>query len=139
MTTKEQELKALDKIRAIIAGLGEDSYIGTAFDGCLEDAEENIQNDFALSMKDRWQSAEQKLIAAKADAQQAHDALDRTMDKLLDKEEERKTAKSNADAWMEKAVTAENAAAEAAQKISDLELEIVHLKAKLYDMMMAGA
>lgn len=139
MTTKEQELKALDKIRAIIAGLGEDSYIGTAFDGCLEDAEENIQNDFALSMKDRWQSAEQKLIDAKADAQQAHDALDRTMDKLLDKEEERKTAKSNADAWMEKAVAAENAAAEAAQKISDLELEIVHLKAKLYDMMIAGA
>lgn len=139
MTTKEQELKALDKIRAIIAGLGENSYVGTAFDGCLEDAEENIQNDFALSMKDRWQSAEQKLIAAKADAQQAHGALDRTMDKLLEKEEERKTAKSNADAWMEKAVTAENAAAEAAQKISDLELEIVHLKAKLYDMMIAGA
>lgn len=139
MTTKEQELKALDKIRAIIAGLGENSYVGTAFDGCLEDAEENIQNDFALSMKDRWQSAEQKLIAAKADTQQVHDALDRTMDKLLEKEEERKTAKSNADAWMEKAVAAENAAAEAAQKISDLELEIVHLKAKLYDMMIAGA
>lgn len=51
MTTKEQEKKALEQIRKIVSGLGEDSYIGTAFEGCFEIAEENIENDFACSMK----------------------------------------------------------------------------------------
>lgn len=53
MTTKEQELKALEKIRQIVKDLGPDSYIGTAFEGCFEIAEENIENDFACSMKQR--------------------------------------------------------------------------------------
>ena len=57
MTTKEQERKALEQIRKIVEGLGTDSYIATAFDGCFEIAEENIENDFALSMKGRWEKA----------------------------------------------------------------------------------
>lgn len=55
--TKEQERKALEKIRKIVADLGEDSYIGTAFEGCFEIAEENIENDFACSMKQRAEKA----------------------------------------------------------------------------------
>lgn len=58
MTTKEQERKALEQIKKIIAGLGEDSYIGTAFEGCFEIAEQNIEDDFAFSMKQRWEKAE---------------------------------------------------------------------------------
>lgn len=58
MATKEQERKALEQIGKIVADLGENSYIATAFRGCFEDAEENINNDFALSMYDRWQEAE---------------------------------------------------------------------------------
>lgn len=61
MTTKEQERKALAQIRKIVEGLGEGSYVGTAFTGCFEDAEENIENDFGCSMYDRWQMAEQEL------------------------------------------------------------------------------
>lgn len=53
MTTKEQERKALEQIKAIVAGLGPDSYVGTAFEGCFEIAAENIDNDFACSMKQR--------------------------------------------------------------------------------------
>lgn len=49
MTTKEQERKALDKIRKIVAELGEDSYVGYAFEGCFDIAEGNIDNDFANS------------------------------------------------------------------------------------------
>ena len=60
MTTKEQERKALDQIKKIIASLGENSYIGTAFEGCIEDAEYNIENDFACSMKQRVESAEKR-------------------------------------------------------------------------------
>ena len=52
--TKQQERAALEKIRKIVEELGPDSYIATAFDGCFKDAEANIENDWALSMKDRW-------------------------------------------------------------------------------------
>lgn len=58
MTTKDQERKALEQIRKIVEGLGEDSYIGTAFAGVLEDAETNIEWDAAFSMKDRYEAAE---------------------------------------------------------------------------------
>ena len=40
MTTKDQERKALAQIRKIVEGLGEESYIGIAFEGCFEIAEE---------------------------------------------------------------------------------------------------
>ncbi|KAB0577207.1 hypothetical protein EI53_01229 [Fusobacterium naviforme] len=58
MTTKEQERKALDKIRKIVEELGENSYIGMAFEGCFEIGEENIENDFGCSMKQRAETAE---------------------------------------------------------------------------------
>lgn len=61
MTTKEQERKALEQIRQIVEDLGEDSYIGMALEGCLEDAEANIRDDAAYSMNGRWQDAEQKV------------------------------------------------------------------------------
>lgn len=66
MTTKQQEREALAKIRKIVEGLGEDSYIGTALDGCLEIAEENIDNDFACSMKQRadgWEKKSEELFS----------------------------------------------------------------------------
>lgn len=80
--SKEQERKALDQIKTIVATLGENSYIGTALAGCLEDAAENIENDFACSMYDRWQSAEQKLEAAKAEIEELK-AKDAEKDKAL--------------------------------------------------------
>lgn len=51
ITTKEQERQALQKIRKIVNDLGENSYVGTAFEGCFEIAEENIDKDAAFSMK----------------------------------------------------------------------------------------
>lgn len=59
--TKAQEREALEKIKAIVATLGPRSYIGTALDGCLEDAEVNIENDFGDSMRVRWQDAEKRV------------------------------------------------------------------------------
>lgn len=61
IATKEQELKAVEKIRKIVESLGTDSYVGTAMEGVLEIAEENIQNDFACSMKNRAELAEREL------------------------------------------------------------------------------
>lgn len=60
MTTKEQERKALAQIRKIVESLGEDSYVGDAFEGCFEIAEENIDNDMACSMKSRADMFEEK-------------------------------------------------------------------------------
>lgn len=60
MTTKEQERKALEQIRKIVEGLGENSYIGTAFEGCFEIAESNIENDFADSMANKFWHAMRK-------------------------------------------------------------------------------
>lgn len=81
MTTKEQERKALAQIRKIVAGLGEGSYIATAFEGCFEIAENNIENDFACSMKQRAESAERsakaladELDEARKDYEAAHAA-----------------------------------------------------------------
>jgi len=75
MTTKDQERKALDQIREIVAALGSDSYLAIAFEGCFEIAEENIQNDFGCSMKQRAESAEQKAVNLAAELKQTADLL----------------------------------------------------------------
>ena len=51
MTTKNQERQAIEKIRKIVEGLGENSYVGFAMEGVLELAEDNIREDTAYSMK----------------------------------------------------------------------------------------
>lgn len=43
MTTKDQERQAIEEIRKIVEGLGENSYVGFAMEGVLELAEENIR------------------------------------------------------------------------------------------------
>ena len=61
MTTKGQEIKALDQIRKIIEYLGDNSYVATALDGCLEDAKNNIIDNAAYSMKSRYEYSEKQL------------------------------------------------------------------------------
>lgn len=50
--TKQQERDTLAAIMQMVEELGPNSYLATAFAGCFEDAEENIENDFAFSMKE---------------------------------------------------------------------------------------
>lgn len=64
--TKEQEREALAKIKDIIEQLGPDSYLATAFEGTFEDAETNIENDWACSMKQRADAAEKRLPSWRA-------------------------------------------------------------------------
>ena len=68
ITTKEQERKALVQIKKIVDGLGKDSYIATAFEGCFEIAEQNINNDFACSMKQNFERASKKALKFEAQA-----------------------------------------------------------------------
>ena len=60
--TKEQEREALEKIKAMVAELGPQSYLATAFEGCFEDAEQNIEDDAAYSMKARLEIQAQRAI-----------------------------------------------------------------------------
>lgn len=86
--SKQQERDALDQIRAIVDTLGPDSYLATAFAGCFEDAEENIKNDFACSMKQRLEAelgynrlvdklaeSEKALEAARADIEKKDEEI----------------------------------------------------------------
>lgn len=76
MATKQQEYKALAKIRKIVESLGEDSYIGAAFTGCFELAEQNIEFDFACNLQDRADAAEREAAALKAQLADAQKNLE---------------------------------------------------------------
>lgn len=60
--SKNQEFEALKKIMDIINELGDDSYIGTAFEGCIEIAQSNIKYDQACSMKALWKSTQNNAV-----------------------------------------------------------------------------
>ncbi len=79
--TKEQERETLEKIKAMVAELGSGSYLETAFAGVFDDAETNIENDFAFSMKARVESAESR-------AKELEDDLNRTHQRVLELERE---------------------------------------------------
>ena len=61
MTTKEQERQAIQKVKKIVEGMGENSYLATAMEGVLETAEENIEYDAAFSLKGRAEVAEKEV------------------------------------------------------------------------------
>lgn len=155
--TKDQEREALEKIKAILDTLGLDSYVGTAFEGCLEIAEENIENDFAFSMKQRVEAAvvensrlkervkelEDKLAESEKDYEAAYAAAHLVAD---EKDAEIQRLKTKVQELSEKLASAEEAledaneeAGSAEARSGEAQAEIVRLKAKLYDYMTAGA
>ena len=155
--TKDQEREALEKIKAILDTLGLDSYVGTAFEGCLEIAEENIENGFAFSMKQRVEAAvvensrlkervkelEDKLAESEKDYEAAHAAAHLVAD---EKDAEIQRLKTQVQELSEKLASAEEAledaneeAGSAEARSGEAQAEIVRLKAKLYDYMTAGA
>lgn len=146
MTTKEQERKALEKIRKIIIELGEDSYVGTAFEGCFEDAEDNIENDFAMSMKSRWQDAENRIKQYKTIRDGLVEDNKSLIEKINSKDSALNSLQEDCNYWREhcKEVQSsyhkEEARSEALEnKIKEQEQQILELKAKLYDYMVKEA
>ena len=153
MATKEQERKALEQIRKIVEGLGEDSYIGIAMAGMFQDAEENIKNDFAMSWKDRAETYERKLEElAKIhdhDTYETGKKLDLAQKELqLAKETMKQEAERANGAWqrveelkqkIEALKIANNALCERDDaykaRIEAMDMEIIRLKARLFDMM----
>ena len=60
--TKQQDRDTLAVIRKMVEELGPQSYLATAFEGCFEDAEQNIEDDAAYSMKARLEIQAQRAI-----------------------------------------------------------------------------
>lgn len=118
--TKAQEREALEKIKAIVATLGPRSYIGTALDGCLVDAEVNIENDFGDSMKARWQDAEKRVAQVVQEAAEIRDKLQQEIREKQQAREEAKAAIQEAERRADRAIkTAEDDANFYRDKILD--------------------
>ena len=147
--TKQQEREALDKIRKLVEQLGPDSYLATTFEGCFDLAAENINNDWACSMADRANRAEKraaeledKLAESVKDYEAAHAAAHAVAE---EKDAEiaglkaqlaqmQETARWNGQRCDEEAAAAD----EAQRRAEAAEAEVITLKAKLYDLLVAG-
>lgn len=156
MVTKEQERKALEQIKKIVDGLGPDSYIATAFDGCFEDAAENIENDFALSMKDRFETELKNARDLRAEVDKLKSDLRKEKEvseelgKAIKKSQEQENAtiqriESERDALKGKIAELLDRESElvsrrdyAMTRAEVAENEIIRLKAKLYDLLIEG-
>ena len=145
MTTKDQERKALEEIRAIVEKVGGDqSYIGMAFKGCFDLAEQNIINDFGDSWMDRWSSAidgqnkiSEALRKAQQEAKDLKEELDITHGQLNKIRDARDKWQSIAEKKSEQLYEKSKNLTTAKDEIDELQREIVTLKAKLYDMINA--
>lgn len=56
--SKDTEREYLGRIKNILDALGPNSYCAMAFEGCVGDAEENIDSDFAVSMEKMSKAAD---------------------------------------------------------------------------------
>ncbi len=129
--TKEDEREALKKIRDIVVELGEDSYVGTAFMGVFELAEENIENDFACSALD-WkvakEQARQELLTVEATLSEKEERVEK-LSYLYDETYKRFREQEC------RAIKAEEKLNKANELVKVQADEIIRLKAKLYDLM----
>jgi chromosome segregation ATPase len=142
MATKDEEREALKKIRRIVSGLGEESYIGFAFDGCFEIAEDNIENDFATSFKGKYENerkAKAEMTALyeneEARCKILNDDLQKTANKVKNLEQQLEMANKNAHTALKWNTDAQKQIEERDEKIAQYEHEILILKARLYDYM----
>ena len=152
MVTKEQERKALEQIKKIVDSLGADSYIATAFDVCFEDARENIENDFALCMKDRYETErkrakdlQEEVDRLKADLRkekEVSEELGKAIKKTQEQENatiqmiesERDTLKCQVADLLDRESELVSLRDDAECRAEVAEAEIIRLKAKLYDL-----
>lgn len=139
MTTKRQEQEALNQIRGILESLDKDSWLNWAFDGCVEMAQRNLDEDSANSMMEQRDNAreqvedlESKLEDKKESVKELREILKETREhehRLVDKLND---FEATNDSLWEQVVGLQDKADEQAQTI-------IELKAKLYDHMMKEA
>ncbi len=134
IATKEQERKTLEKIKQMVAELGENSYLAAAFAGAFELAEQNIENDWgittqeyidrAIKADENENRAKKELAAVKAELEGVRSAHQGTTKALEETSERAQKYAYEIDDLKE--------------KLKAAKLEITILKAKLYDYMTAA-
>ena len=120
MTAKDQEREALEKIREIVDGLGEDSYIAAAFEGCFEIAEDNIKNDLACSMAQIVELSDKEAERVKSESNAIKQELSLV--------KEVAHVVENENAQLQKRLK------ESAAKLKAAEDQIIRLKVRLFDL-----
>lgn len=142
LATKDQEREALAKIRKIVAGLGPESYIGTAFEGCFQDAEDNIENDFAFSMASRFESEHEKAVHNEGVATEACKALNaekqvsaELREQIDAIDETLQQTRASAETLNHLLTEQKEATGETQRRADAAEQLVTELKAKLYDYM----
>ena len=141
--TKNEEYDALVQIRGILKDFDpENTYIGKAFEGCVELAQENLNNDWMLSWKGRYLEEQLKncRLSDKAEAlmktlNQKDDAIARLEDAKDQLSGEINRLIRTLDHKNAACTDLEGRLAEAKETADDLRQTILELKAKLYDMM----
>lgn len=139
LTTKDQERAALDRIRKIVAELGPDSYIGTAFTGVWEIAESNIDNDFGDSARERWESAREEAEKQKACANEAEQRAEKAQRDASIYLEGFGAVSAERDSLIQRFSEIEKENDDLAGQLRAAEHEILVLKARLYDYMIQSA
>ena len=156
--TDAQEREALAKIREILKDFDpEETYVGKAFEGCVEQAEENVRNDWLYSWKGRYLDEQLKnhRLSDKVEAltktlNRKEDAIARLEDAknqlesqivgeaLIRRDYEARIGQMESD-YKALQISYEGLKAtkkqEAAAEVHALKQTIIELKAKLYDMM----
>lgn len=81
--TKNEEYDALVQIRGILKDFDpENTYIGKAFEGCVDLAQDNLRNDQMFSFRSRYENRDR-------DAAKLDEILTKTTNKLRESEEAR--------------------------------------------------
>lgn len=155
--TKAEERAALVKIGRILEDFSpEDTYIGKAFEGCVEQAEENICNDWMLSFRSRYEGRDRDVARLKEKLTEAStklceseearvdltEALNQKDDAIARLEDAKKQLSEEINRLI-RTLDHKNAAytdmegrlEEAKEEADALRQTILELKAKLYDMM----
>lgn len=144
--TKAEEREALVKIGQILEDFSpEDTYIGKAFEGCVEQADENLRNDWMMSYKDRYDRVSEQFHAANArimDVTRQLNQKDDAIARLTDAKNQLSEEIGRLDGVIAQRDNNRQELlgklSDAKEEVEDLKLTVVRLKAKLYDMMTAG-
>lgn len=153
-STKDEERKALAKIRDIIASVGgENSYIGAAIDySVLNLANSNIDNDFMVTPTEQIEEVRNEAAAAKQDAANVRTMMERLQDEMRSKDDQIANLATACKEWEKQTEEQDARIAElredinkeylakvdAMKRATAAEKEIQKLKAMLFDYMMKG-
>lgn len=139
--SKDDERKALEKIRKIIDDLGADSYVAAAFDGCFEMAEQNIENDWACSLKSEVESLQlqneelhREIGKLQHDVTSTKALYDYSSNTVEVKNAHIKELEDRIQSLMGEVVEADDERIRFKTELEDANDEIICLKAKLYDL-----